>query len=201
VIGSCATALAGLVALVFGTAGFFKLGDRAGVLNNLVAMGFTKDALAPRASLLFALVVCVEFFVAILLIVVPPIGALCGLAVLGVFTVAVAFSVRSRPTVRCACFGSASQRPVGLSTFLRNALLMLALMPAVSVLLSSRSLQPRWELGSGLVALGLALLGLVILQLAVLYEDARFGSRAESVTASSTGASTAVSTTGLKAAS
>lgn len=169
----CATALAALVALVFATAAVFKLGDKRNAIDTFSAMGFVKNSSSRFASVLFVGVVGLEFVSAVALIVVPPAGALLGLVVLGAFTVVLARTAKTRPTARCACFGSASQRPIGLSTFVRNGMLMLGLVPAVAVLLAGGSVQPQWGLGSVLFGVGAALVGVVVVQLAVVSEDAR----------------------------
>ncbi len=172
-IGLVGTALAGLVALVLSTAAFFKLGDRSGALSNFVAMGFVRDSSSRKATLLFTAVVGAELVVAVTLVVMPPVGAVLGLALLVVFTAVLARTARTRPTVRCACFGSASQRPIGLSTFVRNALLTLALLPAIAQFGSDQTWWPRWELGSVFVGLGAALVGLLVIQVTMLLEDSR----------------------------
>ena len=198
-IGLVGTALAGLVALVLSTAAFFKLGDRSGSLSNFVAMGFVRDSSSRKATLLFAAVVGAELVVAVTLVVMPPVGAVLGLALLVVFTAVLARTARTRPTVRCACFGSASQRPIGLSTFARNALLMLALLPAVAQFGSSQTWWPRWELGSVFVGLGAALVGLLVIQLTMLLEDSR--AMPLSVPSSSTAASPSSTSTSTLAQS
>ncbi len=172
-IGLCATVLCALVALVFTTAAVLKLGDRRGAIEAFVAMGFVQNSSTRSAQLLFAGVVGLELFVAVVLVALPPVGAVLGLGVLGAFTAVLAMTARLRPKVRCACFGSASQRPIGLSTFVRNALLMLGLVPGVGLLVTNRSLQPRWGLGSVFFGAGAALVGVVGVQLAVVAEDAR----------------------------
>jgi hypothetical protein len=177
VIGVVGTALAGLVALVFSTAAFFKLGDRVGAMNSFVAMGFASSPSSPSALRLFVAVVGAEIVVAVALIVVPPIGAVMAFVLLAVFTAVLAHTSRTRPTVRCACFGSASQRAIGLSTFVRNGMLMAALLPAIGVLVFDRELSPQWELGSVFVGIGAALVGLLAVQLAILFEDTRSNSR------------------------
>ena len=175
-IGSVGTALAGLVALVLSTAAFFKLGDRSGATKNFVSMGFVRDPSSRRAGLLFGFVVGAELLVALVLIVFPPLGAALGLVLLGIFT-AVLFRIkRTRPAVRCACFGSASQRPIGLSTFVRNGLLLVALLPAAVRLGSRSTLWPQWELGAVFVVTGAALEGLVLIQLTMSFEDMRTSS-------------------------
>jgi Methylamine utilisation protein MauE len=199
VIGLVGTALAGLVALVLSTAAFFKLGDRSGALGNFVAMGFVRDSSSRKATLLFAAVVGAELVVAVTLVVMPPVGAVLGLSLLVVFTAVLARTARTRPTVRCACFGSASQRPIGLSTFVRNALLMLALLPAIAQFGSDQTWWPRWELGSVFVGLGAALVGLLVIQLTMLLEDSRamplsVPSPSTAASPSSTSTSTSTST-------
>jgi hypothetical protein len=177
-MGMCATALAAMVALVFATAAALKLGDRPGTIEGFVAMGLVKNPSSSATLVLFAGVVGLEVALAIALVVVPPVGAVLSLGLLGVFTVVLVRTARTRPSVRCACFGSASARPIGLSTFVRNALLMVALVPAIVRLFAGDSLQPSWGLGSVFFGAGAALTGFVLVQLAIVAEDARARTRA-----------------------
>ena len=169
----CSTVLAALVATVFTTAAVLKLGDRRDAIGTFAQMGFVKDPDSRSALLLFAGVVGLELLVAVTLVVVPPIGAIFGLGMLMIFTVVLARTARTRPTVRCACFGSVSQRPIGSSTFVRNALLMLALVPAVGRLFAGASLRPTWGLGSVFFGVGAALVSFVVVQLATVAQDSR----------------------------
>jgi hypothetical protein len=172
--GQCSTVLAALVALVFTTAALLKLGDRRDAIGTFAQMGFVKDPDSRWALLLFAGVVGLELLVSVALVVVPPIGAALGLGMLVIFTAVLARTARTRPTVRCACFGSVSQRPIGLSTFVRNALLMLALVPAVGWLFAGASLRPTWGLGSVFFGAGAALASFVVVQLASLTQDSGY---------------------------
>jgi hypothetical protein len=203
--GQCSTVLAALVALVFTTAAVLKLGDRRDAIGTFAQMGFVKDPDSRSALLLFAAVVGLELLVAVTLVVVPPIGAVFGLGMLVIFTAVLARTARTRPTVRCACFGSVSQRPIGLSTFVRNGLLMVALVPAVGRLFSGVSLRPTWGLGSVFFGAGAALVGFVVVQLATVAQDFRSRSAAPlNPTSGSTGPVVAPSASGkaeLKAAS
>jgi hypothetical protein len=189
-MGQCSTALAALVALVLATASMLKLGDRRSAKETFAAMGFVNDPASVLAQGLFAVVVGTELVTAFALIVIPPVGAIAGLILLGAFTAVLVRTAQTRPKVRCACFGSASQRPIGLSTFVRNGLLMLALVPAIAMLFTGGSSLPRWGIGSVFFGVGAALLGLVLVQLAIVAEDARARAR-----------SLAVSQSGLKAVS
>jgi hypothetical protein len=177
-MGLCATVLAAIVALVFATAAALKLGDRPGTIEGFVAMGFVKNPSSNATLGLFVGVVGLEMAMAIALVVVPPVGAVLGLGLLGVFTAVLVRTARSRPAVRCACFGSASARPIGLATFVRNALLMVALVPAIARLFTGDKLQPSWGLGSLFFGVGAALLGFVLVQLAIAAEDTRARTRA-----------------------
>jgi hypothetical protein len=173
VIGMCATALAGLVALVFATAAVFKLGGQREAIQAFVAMGFVTSSSSIAARFLFFCVIGTEIAVAAALIVVPPVGAVLGFGVLGAFTVVLARTAKRHPTVRCACFGAASQRPIGLSTYVRNGLLMLGLTPGLAQLVAGRSLRPEWGIGSLFFAVGAGLGGFVLVQLVMVAEDAR----------------------------
>jgi hypothetical protein len=183
-MGQCATALAALVALVLATASILKLGDQRNAKETFAAMGFVNNPTSGLAQALFAVVVGAELVSAVALIMMPPVGAIAGLILLAGFTAVLVRTSRTRPKVRCACFGSAAQRPIGLSTFVRNGLLMFALVPAIAVLFTGGSRLPRWGLGSVFFGVGAALLGLVLVQLAIVAEDARARSRSLTVSQS-----------------
>lgn len=172
-IGLCATALAGLVALVFATAAVFKLGGQREAVEAFVAMGFVANSTSIAARLLLFGVIGTEIAVAAALIVVPPVGSVLGVGVLGAFTFVLARTTKRHPTVQCACFGAASHRPIGLSTFVRNGLLILGLVPGLTQLVAGRSLRPEWGIGSMFFAVGAGLGGFVLVQLAIVAEDAR----------------------------
>jgi hypothetical protein len=189
-MGQCATALAALVALVLATAAALKVGDQRTTKETFSAMGFVRDPASGLAQVLFVGVVGAELATAVALIAVPSLGAIAGMILLAAFTAVLLRTARTRPTVRCACFGSTSQRPIGSSTFVRNGLLILGLVPAIAMLFTGGLLHPQWGLGSIFFGVGAALLGLVLVQLAIVAEDARARSR-----------SLAVSPAGLKAVS
>jgi hypothetical protein len=180
-MGQGATALAALVALVLATAAALKVGDQRTTKETFSAMGFVRD---PASG------VGAELATAVALVAAPSLGAIAGMILLVAFTAVLLRTARTRPTVRCACFGSTSQRPIGSSTFVRNGLLILGLVPAIAMLFTGGLLHPQWGLGSIFFGVGAALLGLVLVQLAIVAEDARARSR-----------SLAVSPTGLKAVS
>jgi hypothetical protein len=202
--GECSTVLAALVALVFTTAAVMKLGDRPDAIGTFGDMGFVKNPASRSALVLFAGVVGLELAVAVALVVVPPLGGVLGLVLLATFTAVLARTARTRPTVRCACFGSVSQRPIGFATFVRNALLMLALVPAVGRLFAGVSLRPTWGLGSVFFGAGAALVGSVVVALSTVAQDSRVRSLASlNIASGSTVPVTAPSSNkpGLKAAS
>ena len=107
-----------LIAVVFAVAGIAKLGDQAGTRTAVREFGVP-------ASLgnLFALVLpMAELAVAVLLVnsSTRVIGALGAIALLAIFSVAIAIQVARGRAPKCLCFGQRHSEPVGWKTLARN---------------------------------------------------------------------------------
>lgn len=162
------TALAALVAMVFFGAAVSKLRDSSTTVSAFANMGLLKREnvrFHRNANLLCALLIVSELTCAAGLLIAPRIGAAVGLCLLVLFTAVLARTVKTSSNVQCACFGQSSKRPIGVHTFIRNAMLGIALLPTLAVS------KPRWEFGSLFVGVGATLLGIVIVQMAVLFDD------------------------------
>jgi peroxiredoxin len=119
--GSLLLALRLLPAIVFAAAGAAKLADPAGLRETAVRFGLPRT-LAPAAILLPV----AELAVAAMLL--PArlawAGALAALALLLVFTAAVAAQLARGRRPECNCFGAVRSRPIGPETLGRNGALL-----------------------------------------------------------------------------
>ena len=123
----------------------------------------TKDLGA--APWLAPLVAPTELVTAALLLVRPPLGALCAIAVLMTFSVMLVRVLRSGRTVRCGCFGAATSAPVNAATLLRNgALVLVSVLAGFAAPVGQVSFDNL--LASVCVAIGIVSTGLVLLALA-----------------------------------
>ena len=122
-----ATALVALIARlvlagVFGVAGVAKLRDRAGTRTALAAFG------APTGSLRTLVIALPAMELATAALLLPAATALAGsilaLALLLVFTAAVARTLARGETPACHCFGQLHSRPTGPWTLIRNGVLI-----------------------------------------------------------------------------
>jgi len=114
--------VAGLVlAGVFAAAGTAKLADRAGTRTAVAAFG-VPERLAPLFSFVVPLA---ELTVAILLLPGPTrlAGGAGSLALLGLFSVAIALSLARGRAPECHCFGQLHSAPASWKTLVRNGLL------------------------------------------------------------------------------
>jgi peroxiredoxin/multisubunit Na+/H+ antiporter MnhC subunit len=104
--------------LVFGVAGIAKLNDRAGTRRALTSFGVTERLVMPLG---WALPI-IELITALALL--PTLtawwGATLALALLLVFTVAIARSLMRGQSPDCRCFGQLHAAPVTRTTLLRN---------------------------------------------------------------------------------
>jgi hypothetical protein len=110
-----------VLAVVFGLAAVAKLADRAGGRRALVEFGIPERFAAPGVWLLpFA-----ELGAAAALLARPlaRLGAAGALALLVVFSVAVAVNLAAGRKTDCHCFGRLHSSPIGLATLARNGLL------------------------------------------------------------------------------
>jgi peroxiredoxin len=110
-----------VLAAVFVTAAFAKLADRAGSKEALRNFGIPGRILTPVAVLLPV----VELAVAVALIPTWSArwGALGALALLVVFTIAIAANLVRGSRPDCRCFGQLHSAPLGWTTLARNAIL------------------------------------------------------------------------------
>jgi len=118
----CALALAGVLAV----AGLSKLSAPARTAATFAALGLPGPERSAR------LVPAVELSLAVALVVVPPVGAAGALAALAGFSVVLARSVRAGVQVGCGCFGSAGDEPVSFVELVRNGLLAVLALAALT---------------------------------------------------------------------
>jgi len=120
--------IAGLVlAAVFGLAAVAKARRPAETEREISELGLVAPRLLSRA------IPVVELTVAAMLVVIPPWGGMAAFALLAAFTTVLVGVIRSGRVVSCACFGGASDQPVGHRTLLRNAVLMALALAAASL--------------------------------------------------------------------
>jgi thiol-disulfide isomerase/thioredoxin len=118
-----------VLAGTFAIAGLAKLTDRAGTAKAFVDFGIP-DALARPGSVILPLL---EFVVAVALLPVPSawFGAIGALALLLLFSIAIALNLALGRRPDCNCFGQFQSKPIDWSTLLRN--LALTVLAAVLV--------------------------------------------------------------------
>ncbi|GII04328.1 MauE/DoxX family redox-associated membrane protein [Planobispora takensis] len=157
-----------LIGVVFAVSAAGKIRSREAYASFRAAAG----ELAPRvpvvpAALVPPAVVAGELAAAVLLAVPGTAGAGFAIAValLGVFTAAIAMAVRSRRRVACNCFGT-SAAPVGPAQLIRNGVLLAA--GLIGTVLTVAVPLPAAE-GAGAVTA--ALVGLAGAALVLLTED------------------------------
>ncbi|MDH4148238.1 MAG: methylamine utilization protein MauE [Acidimicrobiia bacterium] len=109
--------LATTLAAVFATAAVTKLADRPATARLFRALGLR------RTYPLALAVPVVEGAVAVGLLTVPAAGAVAAIALLAAFSAFLADRLRRGFDTPCACFGSASARPLGPRHLVRNAML------------------------------------------------------------------------------
>lgn len=114
-----------LLAIVFWVAGFAKLRAPERVTAEFEAMGIRSPERAARV------LPVVEIALAVVLSVVPSIGAAIALGVLVVFTVVLVRVVRSGAVLPCACFGAVSEQPASWVDVVRNLGLIIAAVVAL----------------------------------------------------------------------
>jgi peroxiredoxin len=113
-----------LLAAVFAVSGIAKLADRAGSRRSLVEFGLPEPIARPASVLLPLGELAVAG--ALVLALTAWWGALGALALLAVFTVAVAVNLARGRRPDCHCFGRLTSTPIGWQTVARNLLLMAA---------------------------------------------------------------------------
>src|SRR5919199_1137875 len=157
-----------LLAAVFAVAALAKLADRRGARRALIDFG-VPAALAPALAALLPLG---ELAIALALVSVPWAwyGAVGALALLALFTAAIAVSLARGRRPDCHCFGQVASGPISWATLVRNVVLVS--IAAFVVWAGRRSAGPSavgwlYSLGGGerVIALaGIALLALAIVE-------------------------------------
>jgi uncharacterized membrane protein YphA (DoxX/SURF4 family) len=115
------------LAVMFATAAWTKLLDRAGFRQSVIELG-GPAALAPAVPV-------IELVVAAGLLLEPlaRASAMGALVVLGVFTAAIARALAQGRRPTCNCFGQLSAAPIGAASLVRNlAFVAVALFVALS---------------------------------------------------------------------
>ncbi len=110
-----------LLCVVFAVAGVAKLADRSGTRRAIEAFG-VPPSLAPAGALLLPIA---ELVIAAALIPAATArwAALGAVALLAIFSIAIARTLRAGSAPDCNCFGGLTQTEVGRGTLIRNLLL------------------------------------------------------------------------------
>ena len=110
-----------LLALVFAVAGVAKLADRSGTRRAIEAFGVPPRLAAPSVTLL----PIAELAIAVALVPAATArwGGLAAVALLVIFSLAIARTLHVGSTPDCNCFGGLTQTEVGRGTLIRNLLL------------------------------------------------------------------------------
>lgn len=127
-------AAAVVLALAFVRAGVAKVLAPGPTRTSFVALGVPAPDAATRA------VPAVELGLAVALVVVPPVGAAVALALLAFFTTFLAGRLRAGVRAPCGCFGAASAAELSGVDLVRNALLGVL---ALAALTAERPALPR----------------------------------------------------------
>lgn len=122
-----ATVAAFVLASVLGWAGMAKLRRRPTTVSSFAGLGL------PRPELLATAVPLTELAVAVVLLLLPRVGAVAAVALLAAFTVFLLSRIRAGASVGCGCFGSARSGPPSVVEVIRNlGLVVLALAAAAT---------------------------------------------------------------------
>jgi hypothetical protein len=128
----------------------------------LQRLAVTKEGFAalhlPRPDVLAVGVPIAELLIAVVLLAVPPVGAVAALVLLAGFTAVVVREVRGGSEVPCACFGQPHAPPLSWTEVARNG--MLAVLGVLGVAAGAAHVPGARGV---LVVAGLALLGLGVL--------------------------------------
>ncbi len=146
-----------VLAVVFAVAGGAKLKDRRGTRGTVIDFGAPQRLAGPLAIV----IPLAELTVACLLV--PPAtasaGAIGALALLLIFSAAIAFNLARGRAPECHCFGQLRSAPTGWRTLGRNGVLAaIALLALVGSLMD-----PSWSAGAGLGDVGTADLVMIAL--------------------------------------
>ncbi len=115
-----ASAAAIAVAFVFAWSAVAKLATRSRTVESFTELGLV----AP--SVLVPLVAAAELSAAVLLVVLPVVGAMVGVFLLVAFSVVLLRALRTGLVLSCACFGATSDRAVSPLDLARNLGLLIA---------------------------------------------------------------------------
>ena len=142
-------------AAIFAIAAVAKLRDVAATEREFTALG------VPRPTFFARFVPIAELSIVVLLLIVPPAGAIAALVSMAFFTTFLLGRLRAGVRVPCACFGSARARPISIINIFRNIAIML--LAATSLLTEQPS---PISLGDAAIVLGAILLVIGVLHLA-----------------------------------
>lgn len=107
------------LAAIFALAAIAKARDLEATEQDFTALG------VPRPAFFARFVPIAEFSIVILLLIVPPAGAIAALVTLAFFTTFLIGRLRAGVRVPCACFGAAKARPISAVDIARNFGLMI----------------------------------------------------------------------------
>jgi uncharacterized membrane protein YphA (DoxX/SURF4 family) len=107
------------LAVIFALAATAKLRDLDTTERDFTALG------VPRPAFFARFVPVAEFSIVVLLLIVPPAGAIAALVTLAFFTTFLIGRLRAGVRVPCACFGAAKTRPISSTDIVRNIGLMI----------------------------------------------------------------------------
>ena len=107
------------LAVIFALAAIAKLRDLDTTERDFTALG------VPRPTFFARFVPVAEFSIVVLLLIVPPAGAIAALVTLAFFTTFLIGRLRAGVRVPCACFGAAKTRPISSTDIVRNIGLMI----------------------------------------------------------------------------
>lgn len=141
-------------AAIFAVAAIAKLRDVVATEREFSALG------VPRPAFFARFVPIAELSIVVLLLIVPPAGAIAALVSLAFFTTFLIGRLRAGVRAPCACFGSARARPISAMNIVRNIALMS--LAAASLMTEQPS---RVSLGDAASVLGAILLVLGALHL------------------------------------
>jgi uncharacterized membrane protein YphA (DoxX/SURF4 family) len=153
-----------VLAAVFLTSGFTKLGSRQRFRQDLSAFGVPNRA----AALIAPLLPCVELIVALLLLT-PYLSwwaALCALTLLLIFTAAIAINLARHQRPSCNCFGALSRHPIGGGTVVRNVILIV--MASVPLFASQSTAMPVWAAVKTMSIKAAVVIGIIIALTAII---------------------------------
>ncbi|MEX1218731.1 MAG: MauE/DoxX family redox-associated membrane protein [Acidimicrobiales bacterium] len=111
------------LAAIFAIAAVAKLRDVAATEREFLGLGL------PRASFFARFIPLVELSIVLLLLIVPPAGAIAALISLAFFTTFLIGRLRAGVRAPCACFGAAKAKPISTLDVFRNlGMILLAIL-------------------------------------------------------------------------